>query len=81
MDSYASQKMGAATNARANELDRKYSPKCAYDRLESVYYPKCVDARVTHLVRFGDGTPMRLCEVHARWYQEIHPFRLPMASA
>jgi len=80
MDGSASQTMGAATEARASDLDRKYSPKCGYDRLESVYYPKCVDARVTHSVRFADGTTVKLCEALARWYQEVHPFKVPVAS-
>ena len=73
--------MGAATAAKASDLDRKYSAKkkCSYDSLpENVYYPKCKDAKVTHTLRFANGTALKLCAAHARWYEEVHPFKVPI---
>jgi hypothetical protein len=76
-DDIASKKMGLATDAKASALDRKYAAKCSYDALESFHFPKCNNAKVTHTVKFADGTTLRLCATHAQWYQEVHPFTVP----
>lgn len=76
----ASKNMGLATDAKASALDRKYAAKCSYDALESVYFPKCNNAKVTHTVKFASGTILRLCAKHASWYQEVHPFAVPVEA-
>jgi hypothetical protein len=64
-----SRRAAEATNRTEEFLERKYFGKCYYDGLDSVWFPKCSAAKVTHKV--GD---IKLCDVHAQWYVKAHPF-------
>lgn len=63
------------------ELRRKYSGNCAFDRIDNVYYPrKCEDAPVVCSVTFANGPTLNLCESHRKWYEEIHPIAIPIVA-
>lgn len=72
-------KAASASRKTVEELSRKYSGKCAFDRIDSVYYPrKCEDAPVVGSVTFANGPTLNLCESHRKWYEEIHPIVIPI---
>jgi hypothetical protein len=71
-------KTGGADRDAANIIHAPDRDLYAYDGLEDSAYPECSAARVTHTVKFANGTVLKLCEQHTRWYREIHPIKIPI---